>query len=192
MIITATNNKALTMIGVFVVITLIMGASFITQPASALKSNGENIACVHPSSGTSKSHNNDMATRQNDDDYYYGTQSYFDQQNYVPQPVSSLKSNGENIACVHPSSGTSKSHNKDMTPRQNDDYGTQSYFGQQIFRNIPYGSPFPFRYVPYGSPFPFRNVPFGLPFGLPFPNDYSTHPFFAQHKFRVPFELPFP
>ncbi|MFY9796081.1 MAG: hypothetical protein WAJ93_10355 [Candidatus Nitrosopolaris sp.] len=126
MIITATNNKALTMIGVFVVFSLIMGASFITQLASASKSNGGKIACVHPSPGTNRSHNNDMTTKQNDDDY---------------------------------------------------DYGTQSYFGQQIFRN-----------VPYGSPFPFRNVPFGLPFS----NDYGTQPYFAQHKFREPFELPFP
>ena len=134
MIITATNNKAITVIGVFVVITLIMGVSFITQPASAMKSNGENIACVHPRTGISKSHNNDMTTRQNDD-YYYGTQSYFDQQNYVLQPASAMKSNGENIACVHPRTGISRSHNNDMTTRQNDDYGTQSYFGQQIFRN---------------------------------------------------------
>ena len=184
MIITATNNKALTMIGFFVVFSLIMGASFITQLASASKSNGGKIACVHPSPGTNRSHNNDMTTKQNDDDYDYGTQSYFGQQNYVPQPSSALKSNWENIACVHPSPGTYKSHNN----KQNDDYGTQSYFGQQIFRNVPYGSPFPFRNVPYGSPFPFRNVPFGLPFS----NDYGTQPYFAQHKFREPFELPFP
>jgi hypothetical protein len=133
MIITATSNKALTMIGVCVVFSLITGASIITQPASG--SNGGKIPCIHPSSGTYKSHNNDMSTK------------------------------------------------------QNDDYGAQSYFGQQIFRNVPYGSPFPFRNVPYGSPFPFRNVPFGLPFS----NDYGTQPYFAQHKFRNdPFELPFP
>jgi hypothetical protein len=176
MIITGTSNKALTMIGVCVVFSLITGASFITQPASG--SNGENIPCIHPSSGTYKSHNNDMTTKQNDDDNDYGT-SYFDQQNFVPQPFSALEPNWENIPCIHPSSGTYKSH----------DYGAQSYFGQQIFRNVPYGSPFPFRNVPYGSPFPFRSVPFGLPFS----NDYGTQPYFAQHKFRNdPFELPFP
>ena len=133
MIITATSNKALTMIGVCVVFSLITGASFITQPASG--------------------------------------------------------SNGGKIPCTHPSSGTYKSHNNDMTTKRNDDYGAQSYFGQQAFRNVPYGSPFPFRNVPYGSPFPFGNVPFGLPFS----NDYGTQPYFTQHKFRNdPFELPFP
>ncbi|MGA9153576.1 MAG: hypothetical protein WBZ36_23600 [Candidatus Nitrosopolaris sp.] len=187
MIITATSNKALTMIGVCVVFSLITGASIITQPASG--SNGGKIPCIHPSSGTYKSHNNDMSTKQNDDDNDYGAQSYFGQQNYVPQPFSALEPNWENIACIHPSSGTYKSHNNDMSTKQNDDYGAQSYFGQQIFRNVPYGSPFPFRNVPYGSPFPFRNVPFGLPFS----NDYGTQPYFAQHKFRNdPFELPFP
>jgi len=183
MIIADTSDKALTMIGVCVVFSVIMGASFITQPASG--SNGRKILCVHTSSSTS--HNNDMTTTQNDDDYDYGTQSYFGQQNYVPQPFS-LEPNWENIACVHPNSGTYKSHNNDMT-KQNNDYGTQSSFDQQIFRNVPYGSPFPFRNVPYGSPFPFRNVPFGLPFS----NGYGTQPYFAQHKFRNdPFELPFP
>jgi hypothetical protein len=185
MIITATSNKALTMIGVCVVFSLITGASFITQPASG--SNGKNIPCIHPSSGTYESHNNDMTTKQNDDDNEYGT-SYFGQQN-LPQPFSVLEPNWENIACIHPSSGTYKSHNNDMTTKQNDDYGAQLYFSQQIFRNVPYGSPFPFRNVPYGSPFPFRNVPFGLPFS----NDYGTQPYFAQHKFgNDPFQLPFP
>ncbi len=122
-----------------------------------------------------------MTTTQYDDNNDYDTQSYFGQQNYVPQPFSALGPNWENIACVHPNSGTHKSHNNDMT-KQNNDYGTQSSFDQQIFRN-----------VPYGSPFPFRNVPFGVPFGLPFSNDYGTQPYFAQHKFRNdPFELPFP
>ena len=174
MIIATTSNKALTMIGVCMVFSVIMGASFITQPASASNE------CVHRSSSTYKSHNNDMTTTQNDDDNDYSTQSYFGQQNYVPQPFS-LEPNWENIACVHPNSGTYKSHNNDMT-KQNNDYSTQSSFDQQIFRN-----------VPYGSPFPFRNVPFGLPFGLPFSNNYGTQPYFAQHKFRNdPFELPFP
>jgi hypothetical protein len=175
MIITATSNKALTMIGVCVVFSLITGASFITQPASG--SNGGKIPCIHPSSGTYKSNNNDMTTKQNDDDNDYGT-SYFGRQNYVPQPFSAMEPNWENIACIHPSSGTYKSNNNDMTTKRNDDYGAQSYFGQQRFRN-----------VPFGSPFPFRNVPFGLPFS----NDYGTQPYFAQHKFRNdPFELPFP
>ncbi|HYA82043.1 MAG TPA: hypothetical protein VEH06_01150 [Candidatus Bathyarchaeia archaeon] len=174
MIIATTSNKALTMIGVCMVFSVIMGASFITQPASASNE------CVHRSSSTYKSHNNDMTTTQNDDDNDYSTQSSFGQQNYVPQPFS-LEPNWENIACVHPNSGTYKSHNNDMT-KQNNDYSTQSSFDQQIFRN-----------VPYGSPFPFRNVPFGLPFGLPFSNNYGTQPYFAQHKFRNdPFELPFP
>jgi hypothetical protein len=106
---------------------------------------------------------------------------------FITQPASG--SNGGKIPCIHPGSGTYKSHNNGMTTKQNGDYGTQSYFGQQIFRNVPYGSPFPFRNVPYGSPFPFRNVPFGLPFS----NDYGIQPYFAQHKFRNdPFELPFP
>ena len=182
MIITATSNKALTMIGVCVVFSLITGASFITQPASG--SNGKKIPCIHTS--TYKSHNNDMCTKQNNDDNDYGT-SYFGQQNYVPQPFSVLEPNWENIACIH-TSGTYKSHNNDMATKQNHDYASQSYFGQQIFRNVPYGSPFPLN-VPYGSPFPFRNVPFGLPFS----NDYGTQPYFPQHKFRnYPFELPFP
>jgi hypothetical protein len=179
MIITATSNKALIMIGVCVVFSLITGASFITQHASG--SNGGKVPCVHPSPGAYKSDNNDMTTKQNDDDNDYGT-SYFGQQNYISQPFSALEPNWENIPCVHPS------------------LGTQSYFGHQIFRNVPYGSPFPFRNVPYGSPFPFRNVPYGSPFpfrnvpyGLPFSNDYGTQPYFAQHKFRNdPFELPFP
>ena len=186
MIITATSNKALTMIGVCVVFSLLTGASFITQPASG--SNGGKIPCTHPSSGTYKSHNNDMTTKQNDDDNDYGT-SYFGPQNYVPQPFSTWVPNWVNVPCIHPSSGTYKSYNNGMTTKQNDDYGTQSYFGQQVFRNVPYGSPFPFRNVPYGSPFPFGNVPFGLPFS----NDYGTQPYFTQHKFRNdPFELPFP
>lgn len=115
----ATNNKALIMIEVLVAITLIVATNLITQSASAFKSNGENIACVHPDSATYKLHNYDITTKQND--------------------------------C----------------------YRTQ-YLGQQNFRNIP---------------FSFRNVPFGSPF----PYDYCTHPYFGQHKFRNdPFELPFP
>jgi hypothetical protein len=145
------------MIGVCMVFSLTTGVSFITQPASG--SNGGKVPCAHPSPGTHKSHNNDMITKQNDDDTDYGT-SYFGQQNYLSQPFSALEQNWENIPCAHPSPDT------------------QSYFGQQIFRN-----------VPYGSPFPFRNVPFGLPFSY----DYGTQPYFAQHKFRnEPFELPFP
>jgi ABC-type transport system involved in multi-copper enzyme maturation permease subunit len=186
MIITATSNKALTMIVVCVVFSVIIGASSITQPASG--SNSGNISCVHPNSGTYESHNNDMTAKENDDYNDYGTQSYFGQQNYVPPPFSVLEPNWENILCIHPNSGTYKSHNNDMT-KQNNDYGTQSYFNQQIFRNIPYGSPFPLRNIPYGSPFPLRNIPYGLPFS----NDYGSQPYFAQHKFRNdPFELPFP
>ncbi|HXX98109.1 MAG TPA: hypothetical protein VEL11_13440 [Candidatus Bathyarchaeia archaeon] len=55
------------------------------------------------------------------------------------------------------------------------DYCTHHYFGQQNFRNIPFG------------------LPFGLQFGAPFPYDYCTHHYFDLHKFRnYPFELPFP
>src|SRR5215831_1190096 len=184
MFITATSNKALIIIGVCVAFSLISNVGFITQIASG--SNGGKIQCIHPSSGTYKSYNNDMTIKQNDNDY--GT-SYFGPQNYVPQPFSAWVSNWVNVPCIHHSSGTYKSYNNGMTTKQNDDYGTQSYFGQHIFSNVPYGSPFPFRNVPYGSPFPFRNVPFGLPFS----NDYGTQPYFAQHKFRNdPFELPFP
>lgn len=125
--------------------------------------------------------------------------------NLITQSASALKSNGEDIACVHPSSG----HNDDMTTKQNECYRTQSYFGQQNFRNVlfPFGSvPFGydycthpyfgqhiFRYGPFGPPFPFGNVPFRLPFGLSSGYDYCTHPYFGQHIFRNdPFELPFP
>jgi hypothetical protein len=142
--ITATNNRALIMIGVLVFITLLIANNLITQSASALKSNGENT---------------------------YGFWTY-------------------------------KLHNYDMTTKQNDCYHTHQYFGQQNFRNVPFGLPFSydycthqyfgqqnFRNVPFGLPFPFRNVPFGLPF----PYDYGTNPYFGQNKFRNdPFELPFP
>ena len=45
-IIRATNNRALTTIGVLVAITSIIAASLITQSTSALKSNRGKIACV--------------------------------------------------------------------------------------------------------------------------------------------------
>jgi hypothetical protein len=100
----------------------------------------------------------------------------------IIQSAPAFKSNGENVTCVHPTSRICKLHNNDMTTKQNDCYRMQSYFAQQNFRN-----------VPFGSPFPFTNVPFGLPFGSPSPNDYCTHPYFGQHKFsNDPFELPFP
>ncbi|HXX95963.1 MAG TPA: hypothetical protein VEL11_02445 [Candidatus Bathyarchaeia archaeon] len=55
------------------------------------------------------------------------------------------------------------------------DYCMQHFFGQQNFRNVPFGPPFE------------------LPFGAPSPYDYCMQHFFAQHKFRnEPFELPFP
>jgi hypothetical protein len=49
-----------------VAITLIVATNLITQSASAFKSNGENIECVHPDSGTYKLHNYDITTKQND------------------------------------------------------------------------------------------------------------------------------
>ncbi|MGC2670180.1 MAG: hypothetical protein WA220_13465 [Candidatus Nitrosopolaris sp.] len=80
MVIRTTNNKALTLIGVFMVIALIIAASCITQPASALKSKGatckdnhKNVACLHLSSGS-------MNTKQNDN----GKQSNSDPQKNVP------------------------------------------------------------------------------------------------------------
>jgi hypothetical protein len=55
------------------------------------------------------------------------------------------------------------------------DYCMQHFFGQQNFRNVPFGPPFE------------------LPSGTPFPYDYCMQHFFGQHKFRNdPFELPFP
>jgi hypothetical protein len=122
--------------------------------------------------------------------------------NLVTLPASAFKSNGENIPCILPGSGTYGLHNYDMTTKQNDCYHMHPYFGQENFRNVPFGLPFPydygtqsyfgqenFRNVPFGLPFPFRNVPFGLPFSY----YYGTNPYFGQHKFRNdPFELPFP
>lgn len=80
MVIRTTNNKILTLIGVFMVIALIIAASCITQLASALKSKGvtckdnhKNVVCVHLSSGS-------MNTKQNDN----GKQSNSDPQKNVP------------------------------------------------------------------------------------------------------------
>jgi hypothetical protein len=65
MILAATNNKVLTMIGVFMIITLVIAASFITQPALALKSKG--VACKDKYKNV-----------------VCGKQSNFDQQKNVP------------------------------------------------------------------------------------------------------------
>jgi len=80
MVIRTTNNKALTLIGVFMVIALIIAASCNTQPASALKSKGatckdnhKNVVCVQLSSGS-------INTKQNDN----GKQSNSDPQKNVP------------------------------------------------------------------------------------------------------------
>jgi hypothetical protein len=80
MVIRTTNNSILTLIGVFMVIALIIAASYITQPASALKSKGatckdnhKNVVCVHLNSGS-------MNTKQNDN----GKQSNSDPQKNVP------------------------------------------------------------------------------------------------------------
>ena len=80
MVIRTTNNKTLTLIGVFMVIALIIAASCITQLASALRSKGttckdnhKNVVCVHLSSGS-------MNTKQNDN----GKQSNSDPQKNIP------------------------------------------------------------------------------------------------------------
>jgi hypothetical protein len=80
MVTRTTNNNALTLIGVFMVIALIIAASCITQPASALKSKGatckdnhKNVVCVQLSSGS-------INTKQNDN----GEQSNSDPQKNVP------------------------------------------------------------------------------------------------------------
>jgi len=74
------EQHSITLIGVFMVIALIIAASCITQPASALKSKGatckdnhKNVVCVHFSSGS-------MNTKQNDS----GKQSNSDPQKNVP------------------------------------------------------------------------------------------------------------
>jgi hypothetical protein len=80
MVTRTTNNNALTLIGVFMVIALIIAAICITQPASALKSKGatckdnhKNVVCVQLSSGS-------INTKQNDN----GKQSNSDPQKNVP------------------------------------------------------------------------------------------------------------
>lgn len=80
MVTRTTNNNALTLIGVFMVIALIIAASCITQPVSALKSKGatckdnhKNVVCVQLSSGS-------INTKQNDN----GKQSNSDPQKNVP------------------------------------------------------------------------------------------------------------